>query len=122
MGYIFHVSPNVNYNSIAQYGLVLSPFAHGLGNKQRGRVDVHFAYAGGSTLPRHGAVIRRGKDIHSWNLNYEKFFADGFQLRGTPNGVVLATTEAPRAYLEPLYVTPPERYRNQVPREPPMPP
>ena len=100
MSYIFRASSNVNYNSIDQYGLVLSPFAHGPG-KEKGRVGVRFVHAGGTTPPRHGAVIRRGKDIHYWNLNYEKFLADGFQLRGTPNGVVLATTDVPRAYLNP---------------------
>ena len=36
--------------------------------------------------------------------------------------MVLAITDVPRAYLQPFYVTPPEHYRNQVPREPPMPP
>ena len=52
-------------------------------------------------------MIRKGKDIHYWNLNYKKFLQDGFQLRGTPNGVVLATSDVPRSYLEPLYVAPP---------------
>ena len=121
MGYIVHASSHVIYYSIGQHGLVLSPFAHGLG-KEKGRVGVRFVCAGGTTPPRHGTVIRRGKDIHYWNLNYEKFQADVFQLRGTPNGVVLATTDVPRAYLEALYVTPPEHYEQSVPRKPPMPP
>ena len=64
MGYIFHASSNVNHNSIDQHGLVLSPFAHGLG-REKGRVSVRFVYAGGTTAPRHGAVIRRGKDIYT---------------------------------------------------------
>ena len=83
MGYVFHASSNVNYNSIDQHGLVLLPFAHGLGH-EKGRAGVHFVYAGGTTAPRHGTVIRRGKDIHYWNLNYKKFLADGFHLRVTP--------------------------------------
>ena len=33
-----------------------------------------------------------------------------------------AMNDVPRIYLEPLYVTPPEHYRNQIPREPPTPP
>ena len=57
MGYIFHASSNVNYDSINSYGLVLSPFSHGLG-QERGRVGVRFVYAGGVTPPRHGTVIR----------------------------------------------------------------
>ena len=121
MGYIFHAPSNVSSHSINQRGLMLSPFAHALG-KEKGLVDVRFVYAGGTT-PRHGIVIRRGKDIHYWNLNYEKFLADGFQLRGTPSGVVLITIDVPsRAYLGPLCVTPPEHYQQSVPREPPMPP
>ena len=119
MGYIFHASSNVNYDSIDAHGLVLSPYSHG---HEKGRVGVHFVYAGGVTQPRHGTVIRRGRDIHYWNLNYRKFLQDGFQLRGTPNGVVLAMSDVPRAYLEPLYTTPPEHFRSQIPREPPMPP
>ena len=121
MGYIFHASPNVNYDSIDAHGLVLSPYSHGIGH-EKGRVGVHFVYAGGVTQPRHGTVIRKGRDIHYWNLNYWKFLQDGFQLRGTPNGVVLAMSDVPRVYLEPLYTTPPEHFRNQIPREPPMPP
>ena len=117
MGHMFHVSSHENYHSIDQHGL----FAHGLG-KEKGRVGVHFVYAGGTSPPRHGTVIRRGKDIHYWNLNYEKFLADGFQLRGMPNGVLLATMDEPRAYLEALYVMPPEHHQQSLPREPPMPP
>ena len=120
MGYSFHASSNVNYDSIDAHGLVLSPYSHGVGH-EKGRVGVRFVYAGGVTQPRHGTVICRGRDIHYWNLNYRKFLQDGFQLRGTPDGVVLAMSDVPRIYLEPLYVTPPEHYRNQIPREPPMP-
>ena len=109
MGYIFHASSNANYDSIDAHGLVLSPFSHRLGH-EKGRVGVHFVYAGGVTPPRHGTVIRKRRDIHYWNLNYRKFVEDGFQLRGTPNGVVFATSDVPRSYLEPLYVTPPEHY------------
>ena len=98
IGYIFHASSNVNLSSIDQHGLVLSLFAHGLG-RGKGRVGVHFVYAGGAAAPCHGAMIRRGKDIHYWNLNYEKFLADGFQLRGTPSGVVLAAADVSRACL-----------------------
>ena len=65
MGYIFHASSNVNYDSIDAHGLVLSPYSHGIGHEE-GRVGVHFVYAGGVTQPRHGTVIRRGRDIHYW--------------------------------------------------------
>ena len=58
MGYIFHASSNVNYDSIDAHGLVLSPFSNGFGH-EKARVGVHFVYAGGVTLPKHGAVIRR---------------------------------------------------------------
>ena len=92
---------NVNYDAINAHGLVLSPFTHGLCH-EKGSVGVRFVYAGGVTPPRHGVVIRKGKDIHYWNPNYKKFLQDGFQLRGTPNGVVLATSDVPRSYLEPL--------------------
>ena len=51
MCYIFHASSNVNYDSIDAHGLVLSPFSHGLGH-EKGRVGVHFVYAGGVTQPK----------------------------------------------------------------------
>ena len=121
MGYIFHASSNVNYDSIDAHGLVLEPYSHGIGH-EKGRVGVHFVHAGGVTQPRHGTVIRKGRDFDYWNLNYRKFLQDGFQLRGTPNGAVLAMSDVPRVYLDPLYTTPPEHFRNQTPREPPMPP
>ena len=89
----------MNYDSIDAHGLVLSPYSHGIGH-EKGRVGVHFVYAGGVTQPRHGTVIRSGRDIHYWNLNYRKFLQDGFQLRGTPNGVVLDMSDVPRIYLE----------------------
>ena len=68
MGYIFHASSNVNYDCIDAHGAVLSPFAHGLG-REKGRAGVHFVYAGGTTPLRHGTLIRKGRDIHYWNLN-----------------------------------------------------
>ena len=100
LGNIFHASSNVNYDSINAHGLVLSPFFHGLGH-EKGRVGARFVYAGGVTHPRHGTVIRKGRDIHYWNLDCRKFLQDGFQLRGTPNGVALATSDVPGSYLEP---------------------
>ena len=57
MGYIFHASSNVNYDSVDAHGLVLSPYSHGIGH-EKGRVGVHFVYAGGVTQSRHGTAIR----------------------------------------------------------------